>query len=183
MMRTALLTAIASALVPTSQIPHHRRHRHHFPARLPTAVHVKAEPLVPWRPPGEPYDVMIGLYTRLYRDRIILLGKFLDEEASNQLVATLLYLQREDPNKPIMMYINIPGALMKATLAVYDTIQMLDCEVTTVNMGLATGMGAFLCAAGTKGAVIAFFGGPVVSSCLSTPHPAVNGSHSPTRAF
>ena len=57
----------------------------------------------------------------------------------------------EDPRKPISIYFNVPGALMKPCLAVYDTLRTLECPVTTVNLGLATGMGAFLCGAGTKG--------------------------------
>ncbi len=63
----------------------------------------------------------------------------------------LLFMRFEDPRKPISIYFNVPGALMKPCLAVYDTLRTLECPVTTVNLGLATGMGAFLCGAGTKG--------------------------------
>ena len=95
--------------------------------------------------------MFVDIYQRLYRDRIMLVGNFLDEEQANSLIAVLLYLRFEDPKKPISIYFNVPGALMKPCLAVYDTLQTLECPVTTVNLGLATGMGAFLCGAGTKG--------------------------------
>ena len=81
----------------------------------------------------------------------MLVGNFLDEEQANSLIALLLFMRFEDPRKPISIYFNVPGALMKPCLAVYDTLRTLECPVTTVNLGLATGMGAFLCGAGTKG--------------------------------
>ena len=71
-----------------------------------------------------------------------------DRDAPRRL---LLFMRFEDPRKPISIYFNVPGALMKPCLAVYDTLRTLECPVTTVNLGLATGMGAFLCGAGTKG--------------------------------
>ena len=108
-------------------------------------------PQVPYQPPGSDSTMFVDIYQRLYRDRIMLVGNFLDEEQANSLIAVLLYLRFEDPKKPISIYFNVPGALMKPCLAVYDTLQTLECPVTTVNLGLATGMGAFLCGAGTKG--------------------------------
>ena len=108
-------------------------------------------PLVPYKPPGSDYTQFIDIYSRLYRDRIMLIGSFLDEEQCNNIIAVLLYLKYEDPNKQISLYFNSPGALMKPCLAVYDTMQSLECPISTLNMGLATGMGAFLCGAGTKG--------------------------------
>ena len=93
----------------------------------------------------------VDIYQALYRDRIMLVGNFLDEEQANSLIALLLFMRFEDPRKPISIYFNVPGALMKPCLAVYDTLRTLECPVTTVNLGLATGMGAFLCGAGTKG--------------------------------
>lgn len=110
-----------------------------------------AVPQVPYQPPGSDQHMFVDIYQRLYRDRILLVGSFLDEEQANQLIAVLLYLRFEDPKKPISIYMNVPGALMKPCLAVYDTLQTLECPITTVNLGLATGMGAFLCGAGTKG--------------------------------
>lgn len=109
------------------------------------------EPMVPWKAPGMDVAQFVPVSQRLYRERIMILGNFLDEEQANNLIAVLLYMKNEDPKKKISLYFNIPGALMKPTLAVYDTIKTLECPVETLNLGLATGMGAFLCAAGTKG--------------------------------
>jgi len=111
--------------------------------------------MVPWKPPGGGYQdtYFIPISQRLYRDRIIVLGDFLDEQRSNNLIATLLYLKQENKRKQISLYINIPGALMKPTMAVYDTLmtEFQETPIMTVNLGLATGMAAFLCAAGTRG--------------------------------
>ena len=119
--------------------------------RRPMTMMPQGVPQVPYQPPGSDSTMFVDIYQRLYRDRIMLVGNFLDEEQANSLIAVLLYLRFEDPKKPISIYFNVPGALMKPCLAVYDTLQTLDCPVTTVNLGLATGMGAFLCGAGTKG--------------------------------
>jgi len=113
----------------------------------------QAVPQVPYSPPGaeQGQHMYVDIYQALYRDRIMLVGSFLDEEQANSLIALLLFMRFEDPKKPISIYFNVPGALMKPCLAVYDTLRTLECPVTTVNLGLATGMGAFLCSAGTKG--------------------------------
>jgi len=108
-------------------------------------------PQVPYQIPGTDQFMFVDVFQRLYRDRIILVGSFLDEEACNNLIATLLYLKFDNIHKPISIYFNSPGALIKPCLAVYDTIQTLPCPVSTVNLGLSTGLGAFLCGAGTKG--------------------------------
>jgi len=110
-------------------------------------------PMVPWKPPGADYAQFIDIYSRLYRDRILFLGNFIDEDAANNIIAILLYLRQEKPNEKITLYFNIPGALLRPALAVYDIIQQCteSCEVSTLNLGMATGMGAFLCGAGTKG--------------------------------
>ena len=108
-------------------------------------------PQVPYQPPGSDYIMWTDIYQRLYRERVLLVGNFLDEDQANQLIAILLYLRYDSPSKPISIYFNVPGALMKPCLAIFDTIQSLSCPVSTVNLGLATGMGAFLCGAGTKG--------------------------------
>lgn len=110
-----------------------------------------SEPMVPWKPPGMEGHQFVPVSQRLYRERIVILGNFLDEEAANNLIAVLLYMKQEEPNKQISLYFNVPGALLKPTMAVYDTLKSMDCPIMTLNLGLATGMGAFLCAAGTKG--------------------------------
>eukprot|EP00617_Octactis_speculum_P008015 CAMPEP_0185776242 /NCGR_PEP_ID=MMETSP1174-20130828/84972_1 /TAXON_ID=35687 /ORGANISM="Dictyocha speculum, Strain CCMP1381" /LENGTH=256 /DNA_ID=CAMNT_0028464115 /DNA_START=620 /DNA_END=1390 /DNA_ORIENTATION=- len=109
------------------------------------------EPLVPYSPSAVEGHQYLPISQRLLMDRVIVLGSFLDEEQANNLIATLLYLQKEDREKKISLYMNIPGALLKPSLAVYDTLKSLKCPITTLNLGLATGMGAFLCGAGTKG--------------------------------
>jgi len=91
------------------------------------------------------------IYSRLLKDRIVFLGSEIDDEVANVLIAQLLFLDSEDPEKDIMLYINSPGGAVTAGLAVYDTIQLLHCDVATYCMGLAASMGSFLLAAGTKG--------------------------------
>ncbi|CEM00799.1 unnamed protein product [Vitrella brassicaformis CCMP3155] len=108
-------------------------------------------PQVPYKPPGSDFYTWVDLNTRLLRDRVIFVGRFLDEEAANQIIATLLYLRSEDSTRPISLYMNVPGALMKPSLAIYDAMIGVECPISTLNLGLATGMGAFLCAAGTPG--------------------------------
>jgi ATP-dependent Clp protease protease subunit len=89
----------------------------------------------------------------MYRDRTMLIGKYIDEEAANEIISIILYLRKEDPKGPISLYFNVPGAILRPALAVYDVLlQTRDmCEISTVNLGLCTGMGSLLCGAGTKG--------------------------------
>ncbi|MBW4520833.1 MAG: ATP-dependent Clp protease proteolytic subunit [Scytolyngbya sp. HA4215-MV1] len=108
-------------------------------------------PKVPYRMPGEPYSQWIDIYNRLYRERIIFLGKDIDDEIANQIVAVMLYLDSEDPGKDIVLYINSPGGSVTAGLAIYDTMQHIKSDVVTICVGLAASMGSFLLAAGTKG--------------------------------
>ncbi len=108
-------------------------------------------PKVPYRMPGEPYTQWIDIYNRLYRERIIFLGKEVDDEIANQIVAVMLYLDSEDPGKDIMLYINSPGGSVTAGMAIYDTMQHIKSDVVTICVGLAASMGSFLLAAGTKG--------------------------------
>lgn len=108
-------------------------------------------PKVPYRMPGEPYTQWIDIYNRLYRERIIFLGKEVDDEISNQIVAVMLYLDSEDPGKDIVLYINSPGGSVTAGMAIFDTMQHIRSDVVTVCVGLAASMGSFLLAAGTKG--------------------------------
>jgi len=93
------------------------------------------------------YDI----YSRLLKDRIIFLGTAIDDHVANVVVAQLLFLQMEDPDKDINLYINSPGGLVTAGLAIYDTMQFLKCDVTTYCIGQASSMGAVLLTAGTKG--------------------------------
>ncbi len=93
------------------------------------------------------YDI----YSRLLKDRIILLGTPIDDNVANLIVAQLLFLQAEDPKKDIDLYINSPGGSCTAGLAIYDTIQSLSCDVKTYCIGQCASMGAVLLAAGTAG--------------------------------
>lgn len=93
------------------------------------------------------YDI----YSRLLKDRIVFIGTPIDDNVSNIVIAQLLFLQMEDPEKDINIYINTPGGSVTSGLAVYDTIQFIKPDVNTYCMGQATSMGALLLAAGTKG--------------------------------
>ena len=93
------------------------------------------------------YDI----YSRLLKDRIIFLGGPIDDDVANLVIAQLLFLEAEDPDKDIFLYINSPGGSVSAGLAIYDTMQYIRCEVQTICVGLAASMGAFLLAAGAKG--------------------------------
>jgi ATP-dependent Clp protease, protease subunit len=91
------------------------------------------------------------IFSRLLKDRVIFLGTEVDDDLANVIIAQLLFLDSEDNNKDIMMYINSPGGSVSAGLAIYDTMQFLHCDVATYCMGMAASMGSFLLAAGTKG--------------------------------
>ncbi len=93
------------------------------------------------------YDI----YSRLLKDRIIFLGGAIDDDVANLVIAQLLFLEAEDPGKDVFLYINSPGGSVSAGLAIYDTMQYIKCEVSTICVGLAASMGAFLLAAGAKG--------------------------------
>jgi ATP-dependent Clp protease protease subunit len=93
------------------------------------------------------YDI----YSRLLKDRIIFLGTAMNDEIANLIIAQLLFLESEDPDKDINFYINSPGGLVTAGLAVYDTMQYIKPDITTVCIGQAASMGALLLTAGTKG--------------------------------
>jgi len=93
----------------------------------------------------------LDVVSRLLKDRILLLGTDVNDEMANVLVAQLLYLANEDPDKDITMYINSPGGSVSAGLAIYDTMQFIPCDVQTVCFGMAASMGAFLLGAGAKG--------------------------------
>ena len=93
------------------------------------------------------YDI----YSRLLNDRIIFLGEEVTDVSANLIVAQLLFLESEDPGKDIHMYINSPGGSVSAGLAIYDTMQYIKCDVSTICIGMAASMGAFLLSGGTKG--------------------------------
>src|SRR5256885_3564462 len=91
------------------------------------------------------------IFSRLLKDRIVFLGTPVSDEVANIIIAQLLFLESEDPDKDVMLYINSPGGLVTAGLAVYDTMQYMRPDVATFCMGQAASMAAFLLAAGTKG--------------------------------
>ena len=93
------------------------------------------------------YDI----YSRLLKDRIIFLGEEVNEVTASLTVAQLLFLESEDPGKDIHLYINSPGGVVTAGMAIYDTMQYIKCDVSTICIGMAASMGAFLLAGGAKG--------------------------------
>lgn len=93
------------------------------------------------------YDI----YSRLLKDRIVFLGTPIDDSVANIVIAQLLFLEAEDPNKDIYLYINSPGGSISAGMAIYDTMQYVKPDVSTICIGLAASMGAFLLASGKKG--------------------------------
>ena len=95
------------------------------------------------------YDI----YSRLLKDRIIFLGEEVNDVSASLVVAQLLFLESEDPNKDINLYINSPGGSVTAGMAIYDTMQYIKCDVSTICLGMAASMGAFLLAGGAKGKI------------------------------
>lgn len=91
------------------------------------------------------------IYSRLLKDRIIFIGGPIDDNVANLVTAQLLFLEAEDPDKDVHLYINSPGGSITAGMAIYDTMQYIKCDVSTICFGLAASMGAFLLAVGTKG--------------------------------
>jgi ATP-dependent Clp protease protease subunit len=99
-------------------------------------------------PRGErAYDI----YSRLLKERIIFLGSSVNDDVANVIIAQLLFLEAEDPDSDITFYINSPGGVVTAGLAIYDTMKYIKCDIATLCMGQAASMGAFLLSAGTKG--------------------------------
>lgn len=93
------------------------------------------------------YDI----YSRLLKDRVVFLGSAIDDQVANLVIAQLLFLEAEDPDKDIRLYINSPGGSISAGMAIYDTMQYISCDVATTCVGMAASMGAFLLAAGEIG--------------------------------
>jgi len=126
------------------------------PFMMPDEPEKPAQPSpAPRNPPPLPtvegMSGQVDVISRLLKDRILLLGTDVNDEVANVLVAQLLYLANEDPEKDITLYINSPGGSVSAGLAIYDTMQFIPCDVTTVCFGMAASMGAFLLGAGAKG--------------------------------
>src|SRR5499433_1965750 len=124
------------------------------------------KPVAPWYPnPPATQDFIIptvieqthrgergwDIFSRLLKDRIVFLGTPVSDEVANIVIAQLLFLESEDPDKDIMLYINSPGGMVTAGLAIYDTMQYVRCDIATICMGQAASMGAYLLAAGAKG--------------------------------
>ena len=108
-------------------------------------------PKVAYKMPGSRGGEWVDIYQRLTRERIIFMGSEIDDEMANQIIGVLLYLDNENPNQPIYLYINCPGGSVISGLAIYDTIQHIKSEVVTVNLGLAASMASFLLCAGSRG--------------------------------
>jgi len=125
-----------------------------YPFMMPEEQPEKPAPQPRNPPPLPTVEGMSGqvdVISRLLKDRILLLGTDVNDEVANVLVAQLLYLANEDPEKDITLYINSPGGSVSAGLAIYDTMQFIPCDVSTVCFGMAASMGAFLLGAGAKG--------------------------------
>eukprot|EP00475_Leptophrys_vorax_P040383 TRINITY_DN74757_c0_g1_i1.p1 TRINITY_DN74757_c0_g1~~TRINITY_DN74757_c0_g1_i1.p1 ORF type:complete len:453 (+),score=-37.80 TRINITY_DN74757_c0_g1_i1:62-1360(+) len=129
-------------------------------------------PKVPYRTPGEGGWQWVDIWNVLYRERIIFIGQFMDEEYTNQVLATMLYLDSVDSNKPMYMYINSPGGELTPTLALYDTIGSIKSPVGTLALGYAYNNAGFLLAAGTKGLRVAM---PMTRVALQSPAGAARG--------
>ena len=104
------------------------------------------------------YDI----YSRLLEDRIVFLNGEIDNNVANIIVAQLIYLEGKNPNKDIFLYINSPGGSVSAGMAIYDTMKYIKCDVSTICIGLAASMGAFLLAGGTKGKRFALPSGEIM---------------------
>ena len=122
------------------------RHRSDQITMMPIGV-----PKVAYRVPGSQQADWVDIYNRLYRERIIFLGSEIDDELANQVIGVMLYLDSEDSDKPIYLYINSPGGSVISGLAIYDCMQHIKSEVITINLGLAASMASFILAAGSKG--------------------------------
>ena len=113
------------------------------------------------------YDI----YSRLLKERIIFLGEEVNDASASVIVAQLLFLESEDPEKDINLYINSPGGVITAGMAIYDTMQFIKCDVSTICVGLAASFGAFLLAGGTHGKRMA-----LANSEIMIHQPAVHGN-------
>lgn len=112
-------------------------------------------PKVPFRLPGEPTAQWIDLYNRLYRERVLFLCQDLDDELTNQLIGIMLFLNAEEKSKGLYIYINSPGGSVTCGIALYDTMNYVKAEVTTICVGTAASMASFILAGGDIGKRIA----------------------------
>nr|YP_010932345.1 proteolytic subunit 2 of clp protease [Hormidiella parvula]WKT05988.1 proteolytic subunit 2 of clp protease [Hormidiella parvula] len=112
-------------------------------------------PKVPYRLPGEEDAVYVDIYNLLYRERILFLAQGVNDEISNQLVGIMVYLNAEDETREMFLYINSPGGSVLAGLAVFDAMEYVEPDVTTICMGMAMSMGSFVLAGGEMGKRIA----------------------------
>ena len=117
--------------------------------QIDPAMPIRAVPYM--RAGGAGMNLHDSVYDRLLRERIIFLGQQVDDTIANQICAQMLLLAAEDPTRDVHLYINSPGGSVTAGMAVYDTMQFVDCDVATYAMGLAASMGQFLLCAGTPG--------------------------------
>jgi ATP-dependent Clp protease protease subunit len=116
------------------------------------SMEIRAESIIPMViESGARGERAFDIYSLLLRERIIFLGTPITDQVANLIIAQLLYLEREDPDKDISLYIHCPGGIISAGLAIYDTMQLIRCDVSTICVGLAASMGTLLLCAGAKG--------------------------------
>mmetsp|Transcript_18169 Transcript_18169/g.38136 ORF Transcript_18169/g.38136 Transcript_18169/m.38136 type:complete len:304 (+) Transcript_18169:140-1051(+) len=147
------LSDTAAFTAPSHHVPSTKRASALSVKRMPIMMPTD-EPLVPYRAPGSTYDQFIGLKSRQLKDRKLWIAQYIDEEASNSIISSLLYLQSESDKEDIKLYLNIPGANLRPALAIYDALSELKadgCKISTTNIALCAGMGALIAGAGTKG--------------------------------
>jgi len=130
-----------------------QKHVTRMSTRRDTIMMPSQTPMVPWKAPGSDVAQFVDINSAMYRDRTLMINKFIDEAVANEIISIILYMRKENYKGDISIYFNVPGALLRPSLAIYDLLQQTkqNCDIETVNLGLCTGMAAFLCAAGTKG--------------------------------
>jgi ATP-dependent Clp protease protease subunit len=121
------------------------------------------------------YDI----FSRLLMDRIVFLGSGINDDVANIIIAQMLFLQADNPEKDIHVYINSPGGSVYAGLAIYDTMKFMSCDVNTYCMGLAASMGSFLLAAGPRGSATP---SPTRGSCCTSPRAGARGRRRTSRS-
>jgi len=109
--------------------------------------------MVPYKAPNSDYTQFVDINSAMYRDRTLMISKFIDETTANEIIGIILWMRKEDGRAPISIYFNCPGAQLRPALAVYDLLVQTreNCVIDTVNLGLCVGMASLLCAAGSKG--------------------------------
>ncbi|XP_077235560.1 CLP protease proteolytic subunit 2 [Tasmannia lanceolata] len=165
---------------PNLTVEFHDRVHKHLQTRLSTKKAARARirmmpigtPRVPYRTPGEGTWQWVDLWNALYRDRVIFIGQHIDEEFSNQILATMLYLDSIESSKKLYLYINGPGGDLTPSMAIYDTMQSLKSPVATQCVGYAYNLAGFLLAAGEKGNRVAM---PLSRIALQSPAGAARG--------